>query len=227
MSRDSLIYRRRLRVASKKICNGSFKSLSKRDTTFCPSTRGCRRGLKRYRVSRTGRKHAEDEMRKIGEEIVKDCRQEKKEEAAMHRKQVIVAWRRCGNSLSLWERIESRLCSKGIEKLDLPRADARRKKEERRRDSKQEQEQGTTSQQLVLPAPGGLNEGTPASLEEVVLPRIRGPHGECGGAGKSGAANERKRTLSNSSSQEPLLRRMRAFELDEWCLKERAFWQRE
>ena len=34
----------------------------------------------------------------------------------MLRKQVIVALRRCGNSLSLWERIESRLCSKGTEK---------------------------------------------------------------------------------------------------------------
>ena len=73
-------------------------------------------------------KHAEDEMRKIGEEIVKDCMQVKKEEAAMHRKQVIAAWRRCGNSLSLWERIESRLCSKGTEKLELPRADARRRR---------------------------------------------------------------------------------------------------
>ena len=85
--------------------------------------------------------------------------------------------------------------------------------EERRRDSKQEQEQGKTSQHLVLPVPGGLNEGTPASLKELDLPRTRGQHGECGGAGKSCAANGRKRTLSNSPSRERLLRRMRAFEL--------------
>ena len=36
-------------------------------------------------------------------------RQEQKEEEAMHRKQVIAVWRSCGDSLSLWERIDWRL----------------------------------------------------------------------------------------------------------------------
>ena len=76
--------------------------------------------------------------------------------------------------------------------------------EEGRRDSKHEKEQGKTSQHLVLPVPGGFSEGTPASLMELNLLRIRGAYGECGGAGNSGAANERKRTLSNSLSRERL-----------------------
>ena len=33
----------------------------------------------------------------------RDCRHVEKEEVAMHRKQVTVAWRSCGNSLSLWD----------------------------------------------------------------------------------------------------------------------------
>ena len=42
---------------------------------------------------------------------------------------------------------------------------------------KNEQEQGRAGQQLVLPAPGGFNEGTPASSMELDLPRVRGAHG--------------------------------------------------
>ena len=70
MSRVSLIYLRRLRVASKKICSGSYKRLSK-----TPKVR--RGGLKRHKVSKkknTQRETAaaEDEMRKIREEIVRN-----------------------------------------------------------------------------------------------------------------------------------------------------------
>ena len=50
-------------------------------------------------------------------------------------------------------------------------------REERRRNSGVEQEQGKTSQQLLLPAQGGLNEGTPARSMELDLPRVRGAHG--------------------------------------------------
>ena len=47
----------------------------------------------------------------------------------MHRKQVISAWRRCGNSLSPWERIESRLRYKGsMEKREPPRGRCEEKK---------------------------------------------------------------------------------------------------
>ena len=213
MSRGSLIYRRGLRVASKKICNGSYKRLNKRDRTFCRSTRGRRRGLKTYTVSRTRRQHAKRRRRlrrRCGrserksietrsaficcrtrsiryewqkqkwKRNFKDFRQEQKEEGIMRRKQVIAAWRR------VWQQVQ------------MPRV------EEGRRDSKNVQEQGKTSQQLVLPTPDPFNEGTPASVMEIDLSRIRGAHGECGGAGDSGAANERKRTLSNPPSRERL-----------------------
>ena len=45
----------------------------------------------------------------------RDCRQEEKEEAVMHPKQVTTAWRRCCNRLSPWERIEWRPCSEESE----------------------------------------------------------------------------------------------------------------
>ena len=60
------------------------------------------------------------------------------------------------------------------------------------------------SQELVLPAPGGLNEGTPASLMELDLPRARGAHGEGGGAGNSGAENGRKGPLPRFPSRLPM-----------------------
>ena len=57
-SKDSSICRRkRLKGASKRICNSSYRKLSRGGMIFCRSTRGCRRGLRRYRVSRTRRKH--------------------------------------------------------------------------------------------------------------------------------------------------------------------------
>ena len=52
------------------------------------------------------------------------------------------------------------------------------------------QEHGKASQQLVLPALGGYNEGTPVSLIELDLARIRTAHGECGGADHFGAATD-------------------------------------
>ena len=84
-----------------------------------------------------------------------------------------------------------------------PGADVRRRRREKER-SKHEQGQGKTRQLLVSPVPGGVNEGTSASLMELDLPRIRGAHGEKGGAGNSGAAYERKRTQSNSPIRERL-----------------------
>ena len=63
-------------------------------------------------------------------EAERDRRLERREEARMLRKQVIVAWRRCGNSLSPWEQIESRLCSKGTEKWELPRGRCQEEKKE-------------------------------------------------------------------------------------------------
>ena len=107
-----------------------------------------------------------------------------------------------GRRLSGFEDMAGRhVKRKGLEELEPLRCRCQEKKKGSKV-SKGEQEQGETSQQLVLPAPGGFNEGIPASLMELDLPRIRGAHGECGGAGKSGAANDRRRSLSNSPSQE-------------------------
>ena len=69
---------------------------------------------------------------------------------------------------------------------------------EGRRNSEDEQEQGKTSQQLVIPAQGGLNEGAPASSMELDPPRVRGARGARGGAGSSGTAKDRKRSRSNT-----------------------------
>ena len=75
----------------------------------------------------------------------------------------------------------------------------RSRREEGRSCSEEEQGQGR-----ILPAPGGINEGTPASSLELDLPRVRGALGECGGAGKSGTLGDRKRGLSNSPSRRPM-----------------------
>ena len=64
----------------------------------------------------------------------------------------------------------------------------------RRRNSEDELEQDKASQQLVSPAPGGFNEGTPASGMELDLPRVHFAHGKCGGAGNSGAEHEPEST---------------------------------
>ena len=131
----------------------------------------------------------------------RDCRQEKKEEAAVHRKQAIAARRKHGNSLSPWERIKWRPCCKGCKEKREHFRRGCQKREGARRNSENEQEQGRTSQQLVLPPPGRFNEGTPASGMELDLPRVRGAHGEGNGAGSSGAEKERQSLLSISPSR--------------------------
>ena len=60
-----------------------------------------------------------------------------------------------------------------------------------RRNSEDEQGQGKTSQQLVLPAPGGFNEGTPASSMDLIF---------FGREGTSGTAKD----LSTSPSRLPM-----------------------
>ena len=61
-----------------------------------------------------------------------------------------------------------------------------------RRNSEDEQEQGKASQQLLSLTSGRCNEGTSASRLELDFPRVRGAFAECGGAGKSGTAKDRK-----------------------------------
>ena len=82
-------------------------------------------------------------------------------------------------------------------------------KEGGRRNSEDEQEQGKESRS------GALKEGTPASSSELDLPRVRGAHGECGGAGKSGADIERKRPLSNFPQVDLRWKRMHSCEIYE------------
>ena len=74
-------------------------------------------------------------------------------------------------------------------------------REEGRRSIEDEQEQGRISQQLVLPAPGGINEGTPAGSLELDLPRVWSALGECGGAGKSGTRRLQERFIKLSKSK--------------------------
>ena len=63
---------------------------------------------------RTKSIRTEWQMRKWKQNF-RDCKPEKKEEVAMHRKSLIVAWRRCRSRCSRWERIrrglDSRLCA--------------------------------------------------------------------------------------------------------------------
>ena len=73
---------------------------------------------------------AREEMRKIREEIewkeerftqlrkrkqnFRDCRLEKKEEVAMHRKRWNAFWKRWWNRLSLWERVQGMCTLKSV-----------------------------------------------------------------------------------------------------------------
>ena len=91
-------------------------------------------------------------------------------------------------------------------------------REEGRRDSENEQEQGRASHQLVLPTPGGINPGAPASSLELDLPRVRSVPGESGSAGRSSEQGDRKRGPSRSPGQ-PLWMRQTMTKWEEWCLK--------
>ena len=169
----------------------------------CQRIRKCRKDHKIYKVSRTKeglcRKKVLQHKRRCGiserksiewrnafdscrtksirtkwpmqkwQQSFRDCRQEEKEEVAMLRKQVTAAWKSCGNSLSPWEnRIEA-----FVQRLQREVWEQMPGREEGRRNCGDEQEQGKTSQQLVLLALGGFNEGTPASSMELDLPRVR------------------------------------------------------
>ena len=62
-------------------------------------------------------------------------------------------------------------------------ADGRRRRRKKKTVNMNKSKAGPR-QQLVLPAPGGFNEGTPESCMELDLPRVRSGQGESGGAGK-------------------------------------------
>ena len=127
-----------------------------------------------------------------------------KKEVAMRRKQVTAAWRRFCNRLACWERKEIEALFQRVRR-EMGALQEQMPGREGRRTSEDEQEKGKTSQQLVLPAPGGFSEGTPARSMELDLPRVWGAHGECGGAGNSATAKDRQRSRSNSpSSRRPM-----------------------
>ena len=94
---------------------------------------------------------------------------------------------------------------------------------EGRKNSEYEQEQGRISQQLVLPAPRGINEGTPASSLELDLPRVRGALGECGGAGKSGMHWRIARDAYQAHQVDVQWKRMHSRETCEWKWDEQDF----
>ena len=85
------------------------------------------------------------------------------------------------------------------------------RREEGRRNSVDEQEHGRISQQLVLPAPGEISGGAPASSLELDLHRVRGAPGEGGSAGRPG-----KRGPSRSPGR-PSGDEAGDDDLGEWC----------
>ena len=103
----------------------------------------------------------------------RDCKLEKKEEVAMHRRQVMAAWGPCGSNSSPWEQMELRPFVQRLQREMGAAQGQMPGREEGRRNSDHEQEQRRTSQQLGLPTPGGINQGAPASGLELDLPRVR------------------------------------------------------
>ena len=120
-------------------------------------------------------------MQKLRQDL-RVCRKEKKEETVMLRKQVIAAWRPCGDNSSRWEGIELRLCSKGAEQWERPRGRCQEEKKEQGKVTTNKSKTKLVSS--LASASSGRNEGTPASSLELDLPRVQGAFGECGGAGK-------------------------------------------
>ena len=91
------------------------------------------------------------------------------------------------------------VCQMFLRRIEPPSAQLPGK-EEGRRNSEHEQVHGRNSQQLVPPAPGGVNQDAPARSLELDFPRVRGVPGESGGAGNSGAESERKRLIQIAES---------------------------
>ena len=133
-------------------------------------------------------------------ENFRGCRHEKKEGAAMLRRQEIAAWRPYGSKLlpccaavgpiqidALAIAGVQRFKESGAVQEQVPGRD------ERRRSSEEEHEQGGASQQVALPTPGGFIQGAPASRLELDLLLARGVPGEGGSAGRSGTQGHRKR----------------------------------
>ena len=132
----------------------------------------------------------------------------KKEEAAMRRKQLIVAWRRWWSRFSPWERIR---------RFRTPPAQMPGK------ESEEEHEQRKASQQMVLPALGS----TMKALQQVLLLRFGVQMVKCGEAGNFGATNVRKELFPTRQVESGFRWRMQVCEFGEWSLEERAFWQGE
>ena len=138
------------------------------------------------------------------------CRREKKEEAAMLRRQVLAAWRPCGSKLlpcvlqwvrtrtiALANAVLQRFKESGATQGQMPGRD------ERRRNSADEQGQGRINQQLVLPTPGGINQGAPDLVKAKV---------------QQDQAQERSIQISRTALQW-MRRGMTMWE--KWCLKQK------
>ena len=84
-----------------------------------------------------------------------------------------------------------------------------------RRNSEDEQEQGKASQQLALSASGGCNEGTQRVVWSPIFLVFGVALGECGGAGKSGTAKDRK-DLCPTPQVDFRWKMMQVYEKYEW-----------
>ena len=80
----------------------------------------------------------------------------------MLRRQITAAWRPCGSNLSPWEQMELRPFHKGS-----------KGKWEQHKGRCREGKKGRINQQLVLPTPGGINQGEPASSLELDLHLVK------------------------------------------------------
>ena len=165
---------RQCRTQQKRRCGSSKRSSSKkRSVSFYCRTKSIRT---KWRMQKWVQK-------------LRVCRQERKEEAVMLRRQVTAAWRLYGNKLSPWQQIGLRLCSKGTEEWERPRG---------RYKSKTKPASSWRCQRLA---------GAMKALQRVVWSLIffgRGALGECGGAMKSGTAPSRRPMEEEDASLEDL-----------------------
>ena len=135
------------------------------------------------------RQKTQRKMRKWKQNF-RDCRLEKKEEVAMHRKRLNECCRVNGGTDfrhgSGSGEVKVRCSVPKDPQTPSPPAQmpGMPGREEGRRDSENEQEQGRASQQLASVTPGGIDKVAPASSSELDLPRVWGVPGGGGSAGR-------------------------------------------
>ena len=132
-----------------------------------------------------------------------DCRLEKKEEVAMHRKRLIAAWRRCWSRFLRWGADQARskfevMCQMFFRRISRPRLCRCQEKKKEKGTVKMNNNKAEPVSSWCLPTPGGINQGAPSRSLELDLHRVRSVSGEGGSAGRLGTQVDRKRGPSRS-----------------------------